>query len=403
MIMKKAFRFMACTMLIVLTLSVFSFAANVQLTLNKDAAKAGDTIELSGTADANTWVSIKVIDGKGAIVFFDGVKSTEDGSYTASFKVPDVSEGVLKVIAGYGENIASKDLKITTGDVLLIPPTLKVEQGENKIGESMLLTFTDNATWRSAISNITVDGVAISKDQYTIEAGKICIHADVFKEAKDYVMVVYAKGYEEATIHQNILPSEDGNLTLTLSKDAIQVGETVTISGTATPNGEVEINVKNKDQQIVFSDKVKTDEKGNYIAEFPIPDMPEGVLKVTVVCDGQTMSKDLKVSIDECFIATAAYGSKFEPHVVLLRSFRDQFLRTNPIGEAFVRFYYHNSPSIAKFIAGNGLLKGLTRALLMPFVCCVYMLFHPLFGCLMIGLSSILFIKMIRRRKRTIL
>jgi hypothetical protein len=41
---------------------------------------------------------------------------------------------------------------------------------------------------------------------------------------------------------------------------------------------------------------------------------------------------------DECFIATAAFGSKFTWPVKLLRHFRDQYLLTNSLGTAFVEF-----------------------------------------------------------------
>jgi hypothetical protein len=89
---------------------------------------------------------------------------------------------------------------------------------------------------------------------------------------------------------------------------------------------------------------------------------------------------------DECFIATAAFGSKFQPAVKLLRQFRDDYLLTNRLGQAFVRFYYRNSPPIARFIAGSEGLKGLTRLLLSPFIAFVYLMYHPLLamGCILI-------------------
>jgi hypothetical protein len=43
-----------------------------------------------------------------------------------------------------------------------------------------------------------------------------------------------------------------------------------------------------------------------------------------------------------CFIATAAYGSLVEPHVKILRDFRDRFLKTNIAGKSFV------NPIVAK-------------------------------------------------------
>jgi len=84
-----------------------------------------------------------------------------------------------------------------------------------------------------------------------------------------------------------------------------------------------------------------------------------------------------RLGIDECFIATAAYGSKFELPVVLLRNFRDQFLLTNAWGKSFVSFYYHNSPPVAAVIAANPALKIMTRLMLAPVVAVVFTIFHP--------------------------
>lgn len=91
--------------------------------------------------------------------------------------------------------------------------------------------------------------------------------------------------------------------------------------------------------------------------------------------------KDAEI-IDECFIATAAYGSKFQPAVALLREFRDKWLLTNYWGHKFVNFYYNNSPPIAQFMAGNEILKFFVRILLVPFVVLAYLFLNPLAGLL---------------------
>lgn len=67
-----------------------------------------------------------------------------------------------------------------------------------------------------------------------------------------------------------------------------------------------------------------------------------------------------------CFIATAAYGSYQEPHVQVLRQFRDEFLMTHAPGRLFVDVYYTISPPIASLIADHPWLRAATRIALWP-------------------------------------
>jgi len=70
----------------------------------------------------------------------------------------------------------------------------------------------------------------------------------------------------------------------------------------------------------------------------------------------------------DCFIATAAYGTPMSEEVQILRDFRDGYLRTNPVGQAFVDLYYRVSPSTAEFINGHPGLKPVVRVGLAPAV-----------------------------------
>ena len=79
-----------------------------------------------------------------------------------------------------------------------------------------------------------------------------------------------------------------------------------------------------------------------------------------------------------CFIATAAYGSLVEPHVVLLREFRDSYLLTNTPGQKFVSLYYTYSPPIADYIAEHEFLKKVVRGLLLPLIGLSYILVNGL-------------------------
>lgn len=67
-----------------------------------------------------------------------------------------------------------------------------------------------------------------------------------------------------------------------------------------------------------------------------------------------------------CFIATAAYGSTQEPHVQVLRQFRDRVLLQSAAGRKFVETYYKLSPPLAHYIAQHPNLRAVTRAALWP-------------------------------------
>ena len=69
-----------------------------------------------------------------------------------------------------------------------------------------------------------------------------------------------------------------------------------------------------------------------------------------------------------CFIATAAFGSYTEPHVKLLRDFRDQCLLKNTPGRWFVSMYYRHSPFWADLINIHPWCKPIVRLALMPMV-----------------------------------
>lgn len=73
------------------------------------------------------------------------------------------------------------------------------------------------------------------------------------------------------------------------------------------------------------------------------------------------LSKDLN-----CFIATAAYGSKIHPIVEHLREFRNKFLLPFKIGRSFVNWYYSWSPKAAHWLKKNDWIKPIAQAALIP-------------------------------------
>lgn len=95
----------------------------------------------------------------------------------------------------------------------------------------------------------------------------------------------------------------------------------------------------------------------------------------------------------DCFIATAAFGSFLDPHVITLRHFRDRFLLSNTLGQWFVDRYYAYSPSIAHTIRESEPLRFLVRLMLIPFIVIIE---YPLWILSAIGVF-LLFKRMKRR------
>jgi len=62
-----------------------------------------------------------------------------------------------------------------------------------------------------------------------------------------------------------------------------------------------------------------------------------------------------------CFIATAVYGTKNAPAVLVLRDFRDNVLLPAEIGRVLVNLYYLISPPIARLLRANLLLRNMVR------------------------------------------
>lgn len=69
-----------------------------------------------------------------------------------------------------------------------------------------------------------------------------------------------------------------------------------------------------------------------------------------------------------CFLATAAFGSTEEQEVQILRTWRDQFLVPNPVGQIVVQLYYRISPPLASWVYRSPGMRRLVRSFLRVFV-----------------------------------
>ena len=104
-----------------------------------------------------------------------------------------------------------------------------------------------------------------------------------------------------------------------------------------------------------------------------------------------------------CFIATAAYGSTQEPHVKILRQFRDTVLLQSEPGKKFVETYYRLSPPAAYFIGQHPFLRAVTRTALWPLYGFAYLLMNMpavLYSILSLFAAGIGFLIYRRTRRR---
>ncbi|RZA23611.1 MAG: hypothetical protein EOP10_12265 [Proteobacteria bacterium] len=107
---------------------------------------------------------------------------------------------------------------------------------------------------------------------------------------------------------------------------------------------------------------------------------------------------DLKTGDPNCFIATAAYGTAMDPHIDVLRWFRDRYLLESAWGKSFVRFYYKTSPPLAHWIGEHEWARTLTRgALWTPILLLKAYKDHQFLTLIVLLLFSALIIRRLRR------
>jgi YVTN family beta-propeller protein len=82
-----------------------------------------------------------------------------------------------------------------------------------------------------------------------------------------------------------------------------------------------------------------------------------------------------------CFIATAAYGSSVDPHVMVLTDFHKKYFTTSRAGRALTEFYQKYAPPMADYISRHEYVRMAVRAALTP---AVYAIQYPVASLFMI-------------------
>lgn len=75
-----------------------------------------------------------------------------------------------------------------------------------------------------------------------------------------------------------------------------------------------------------------------------------------------------KPNSDGCYIATMAYEDYDHPQVLVLRNFRDNFLKRREWGKRFIKFYYAHSPYWVEKLKHHNIVNFIIRKVLDSFV-----------------------------------
>ncbi|HHV18735.1 MAG TPA: S-layer homology domain-containing protein [Thermoanaerobacterales bacterium] len=207
---KKKVTIIMATLLLALLVFPIAFAAEVTFELSTDIAWPEDSVKVSGTADPETWVSIKVIDNDSEIVFFDATKSDADGNYSLTFKVPFVKPGTLTVVAGY-------KAKVATGK-LIVPGALTdigghwAEADIIALVEKRAITGYPDQTFKPNNNITRAEFAAVLVKAFQLEAKEGKIFTDTAAHwAKDVIATAAAHGIVDG--YSDTIFSPNDNIT----------------------------------------------------------------------------------------------------------------------------------------------------------------------------------------------
>ncbi len=393
-------------------------AASVSLDLpvSNQSFKPGEIVQISGRAQNINQVTILVRNAGGAIAYATQ-PSVTNGTFSTQFQLNnDAAEGQYTIRIGAKELVAPVDF------------TFMVSNEESNAG---ILEVWPAATGYELHLRGTGEGsvekyygkVYQGESAYTGSSSEVLVEFNKRPYLDSYEYVSQPIVTEPFPIGQYDLKFyTDSNRTILAFNYSFKIDPMIHITnpplhGTSTTNqinitgyisnfssltvSSLQYKLNTGDWQNIMS---SLNESGNFSIPVTLQSGNNSFQFQMQYTSAQTTSTihnivgDISYNLDECFIATACFGSKYEPSVVLLREFRDDYLMKTNWGKAFVSYYYQNSPPIAAYIANSSELKGLTRIVLLPFISIVYLLYHPFLttGVLLLALTFVMYN---RRRK----
>ncbi len=138
---------------------------------------------------------------QGAVLEVQSGKTAEKGEPKPSQPpaVPSGSGSTNGGGSGSGDNGGNNG----GGGNSLITPVLTPDQDNNVLGRDVVLTFADNQAWRSAITEVLLNGRRLTlTEDYVIGAGSLTLKASVFTATGNQTVKIKAAGYADADVIQ---------------------------------------------------------------------------------------------------------------------------------------------------------------------------------------------------------
>lgn len=369
---------LACLLMLSVLMAFSSIVlAASSITLNvPDTAVIGGTVHIAGSINdsgplAGISLGITVKKPNDATYIVGESKSNSDGAFIFDFTLPgNAPQGTWQVSVAGGGATVNKTFTVNaagaSGVVIAVPSSVK--QGSQ-------IAFSGKVLQGNAAVGITVKDTNASivfTNQATAAAdgNYSCSYTVPAAAPMGNWTVDVAGGGTTGQASFMVTSGSSGNLTKVTVSGTIPG---LIVDGEGYNLNQLTIVGYDKDNNILniaghtITWQIASGADLTHLIGSVLSGVKPGSGTVTATIDGIT-SNAVNFNVEGCFIATAAYGSYLDPHVRVLRDFRDHVLLSFDLGRQFVAFYYHYSPPVAIYIAKHEGLRTAVRLVLTPFI-----------------------------------
>jgi beta-glucanase (GH16 family) len=198
------------------------------------------------------------------------------------------------------------------------PPTLIPDSEDNKVGQPIDITFTDDAAWRESVSAVKINGEALTADKYQLTNGKLILTSDNFSKADTYNIAVEAEGYTNTAVVQSVSENDDNLIINGTFNASIDGWLTYKADGSnaevSSENGELKVDFPNYDgwniwSTQVYQDKLKLEAGKTYELKFDARATQNKSVKVEILKG--TSGKHLEQQLLDLTTANKTFSYEF--------------------------------------------------------------------------------------------